>query len=103
MKNPISKNFHEPLNSMSSVKTVQSLVARGGSIMVGNRYWMPPPRQCQPMFQVSANSGGQRITGDQKHVFLWTVKTLHGANLNNQCTKKRYYAMSQSKGCLQLR
>ena len=22
-----------------------------GSIMVGNRYWMPPPRQFQPMFQ----------------------------------------------------
>ena len=21
------------------------------SIMVGNRYWMPPPRQFQPMFQ----------------------------------------------------
>ena len=56
MKNPISKNFHEPLNSMSSVKTVQSSVARGGSFMVGNRYWMPPPRQFQPMFQVSANN-----------------------------------------------
>ena len=24
----------------------------GGSIMVGHRYWMPPPRQFQPMFQV---------------------------------------------------
>ena len=24
-----------------------------GSIMVGHRYWMPPPRQFQPMFQVS--------------------------------------------------
>ena len=23
-----------------------------GSIMVGHRYWMPPPRQFQPMFQV---------------------------------------------------
>ena len=26
--------------------------AGGGSIMVGHRYWMPPPRQFQPMFQV---------------------------------------------------
>ena len=42
-------------------------------------------------------SRGQRIKGDQRHVFLWTVKTLHGANLNNQCTKKTYYAVSQSK------
>ena len=25
---------------------------RLGSIMVGHRYWMPPPRQFQPMFQV---------------------------------------------------
>ena len=29
MKNPISKKFHKPLNSMSGVKTVQSSVARG--------------------------------------------------------------------------
>ena len=28
----------------------------GGSIMVGNRYWMPPPRQFQPMFQVSLSN-----------------------------------------------
>ena len=25
---------------------------RCGSIMVGHRYWMPPPRQFLPMFQV---------------------------------------------------
>ena len=39
--------------------TAWSLVVRigaggnhcGGSIMVGNTYWMPPPRQFQPMFQ----------------------------------------------------
>ena len=24
--------------------------------MVGNRYWMPPPRQFQPMFQVSISN-----------------------------------------------
>ena len=42
-------------------------------------------------------SGGQRIPGDQRHVFLWAVKTLHGANLNNQCRKERYFAVSQSK------
>ena len=24
--------------------------------MVGNRYWMPPPRQLQPMFQVSTSN-----------------------------------------------
>ena len=29
-------------------------VAQLGSIMVGNRYWMPPPRQFQPMFQMSS-------------------------------------------------
>ena len=27
-----------------------------GSIMVGNRSWMPPPRQFQPMFQVSSSN-----------------------------------------------
>ena len=27
-----------------------------GSIMVGHRYWMPPPRQFQPMFQVSIST-----------------------------------------------
>ena len=27
-----------------------------GSIMVGNRYWMPPPRQFQPMLQVSTSN-----------------------------------------------
>ena len=28
----------------------------GGSIMVGNRYWMPPPRQFQSMFQESISN-----------------------------------------------
>ena len=31
-------------------------LGHAGSIMVGNRYWMPPPRQFQPMFQVSAHN-----------------------------------------------
>ena len=40
---------------------------------------------------------GQRIPGDHRHVFLWAVKTLHGANLNNQYRKKKNYPLSQSK------
>ena len=33
-------------------KVVGKRDAQFGSIMVGHRYWMPPPRQFQPMFQV---------------------------------------------------
>ena len=40
-------------------------------------------------------SGGQRIPGDHSRVFLWAVKTLHGANLNNQKRKKKNYPVSQ--------
>ena len=59
------------------------------------RFWPGSPRIM--ILILILISGGQRIPGDQRHVFLWTVKTLHGANLNNQCTKKRYSAVSQSK------
>ena len=46
---PLSLSFSLPL-PLAQKKGVR--VVRGGSIMVGHRYWMPPPRQFQPMFQV---------------------------------------------------
>ena len=36
--------------------------------------------------QKSLIIGGQLIPGDQRRVFLWAGKTLHGANLKNQYT-----------------
>ena len=47
MKNRISKNFHVPLNSPSSVKTVKSSLARGhmggGGATGGTWSWDPRP------------------------------------------------------------
>ena len=37
-----------------------------GSIMVGNRYWMPPPRQFQPMFQEFSTQSNRYATS-RKH------------------------------------
>ena len=44
-----------PLAHGSSITDAPQAIAEG-SIMVGNRYWMPPPRQFQPMFQVSSSN-----------------------------------------------
>ena len=63
------------------------------------RFRLPVPMHMHWSTAVRANKLCHQSLqpGDQRHIFLWTVKTLHGANLNNHCTKKRYYAVSQSK------
>ena len=46
MKNRISKNLHVPLNSLSSVKTAKSSLARGqygGGVTGGTWSWDPGP------------------------------------------------------------
>ena len=41
-----------PVIATQSSISSSYFIELGGSIMVGHRYWMPPPRQFQPMFQV---------------------------------------------------
>ena len=48
--------MRSPTQSQEAVEDVQIPSLGWGSIMVGNRYWMPPPRQFQPMFQVSISN-----------------------------------------------
>ena len=55
----MERNTPRVMDAMSTILhrfSESSLMLRfnGGSIMVGNRCRMPPPRQFQPMFQVSS-------------------------------------------------
>ena len=57
-----------------------------------------PVRSLDPSSSTSSSAPQSVDSGlHHRHIFLWAVKTLHGANLNNQYRKKKDYPVSQSK------